>query len=140
MLSRVIAPFSLLLVLLLCSPFSASAEETSRIELLMVEQAGCHYCIEWKANVGPIYPKTSEGAFAPLRFADLHKGPPEGVTYARKVNFTPTFILLENDSEIGRIEGYPGEDFFWGLLDMMLKAKTNYTETVTGDENEAATN
>ncbi len=144
MFARFLAPFGLLLAMLVALALPAAAEDAPRTELLMVEQAGCHYCIEWKATVGPIYPKTSEGTFAPLRLADLHKGPPEGVTYARKVNFTPTFILLENNSEIGRIEGYPGEDFFWGLLDMMLKAKTNYTETLeetaTGEDTDATTN
>ena len=137
MLLRLAALFSFLSTMLLST---ASAEDAPRIELLMVEQAGCHYCIEWQATIGPIYPKTSEGIFAPLKLADLHKGPPEGVTYARRVNFTPTFILLENDSEIGRIEGYPGEDFFWGLLDMMLKAKTNYSDKAAGEDIEAATN
>ncbi len=135
MLSRLLPAFSLLIAM----AFPAFAAE-ERIELLMVEQDGCHYCIEWKAKVGPIYPKTTEGAYAPLRLADLHKGPPEGVTYARKVNFTPTFILLKDNTEIGRIEGYPGEDFFWGLLAMMLKAKTDYTTAVTGGASEAATN
>jgi hypothetical protein len=36
--------------------------------------------------------------------------------------------LLQNGVETGRIEGYPGEDFFWPLLGDMLKtaaAKTN---------------
>ena len=96
------------------------------VELFMVEQKGCHYCRTWNETIGPIYPKTAEGAFAPLRRVDLHQGPPEGVAYARRVNFTPTFILIDDNKELGRIEGYPGEDFFWGLLDMMLKAKTSY--------------
>ncbi|MBU2982803.1 thioredoxin family protein [Lentibacter algarum] len=99
------------------------------VELIMVEQKGCHYCREWNETIAPIYPKTTEGAFAPLRRADLFEGPPEGVTYARRVNFTPTFILIEDGAELARIEGYPGEDFFWGLLDMMLKANTTYTDT-----------
>lgn len=35
--------------------------------------------------------------------------------------YTPTFILLEDGQEVGRIEGYPGEGFFWGLLGKMLE-------------------
>lgn len=97
------------------------------VELLMVEQKGCYYCRTWNEVIAPIYPKTPEGQFAPLRRADLYEGPPEGVTYARRVNFTPTFILLDEEgNEMGRIEGYPGEDFFWGLLQMMLKEKTEF--------------
>ncbi len=98
-------------------------------ELIMVERKGCHYCIEWKADLGPVYPNTPEGKYAPLRIIDINEGAPDGVTFARKVIYTPTFVLVENNSEIGRIEGYPGEDFFWGLLNMMLKAKTDYLTT-----------
>ena len=62
-----------------------------------------------------------KGRFAPLVRANLREGPPEGVTYARRVVFTPTFILVEDGEELARIEGYPGEDFFWGLLTMMFE-------------------
>lgn len=96
------------------------------VELLMVEQDGCGYCALWNKVVGPIYPRTPEGAFAPLHRVDIHDGAPVGISYDRRVVYTPTFILVENGHELGRIEGYPGEDFFWGLLDMMLKDKTNY--------------
>ena len=29
--------------------------------------------------------------------------------------------LIENGKEVGRLEGYPGEDFFWGLLTVMFE-------------------
>ncbi len=32
---------------------------------------------------------------------------------------------LENGLEIGRIRGYPGEDFFWGLLGEMIEKLDN---------------
>ncbi|MDQ2091422.1 thioredoxin family protein [Marimonas arenosa] len=104
----------------------AIATPLAAAELVMVEQKGCTYCMEWHAVIGPIYPQSPEGAFAPLRRVDLRDGAPDGMTFDRKVSFTPTFILVENGRELGRIEGYPGEDFFWGLLGMMLKAKTDY--------------
>ena len=44
----------------------------------------------------------------------------EGVTLARPVVYSPTFVLVVEGSEVGRLEGYAGEDFFWGLLGMML--------------------
>jgi hypothetical protein len=46
---------------------------------------------------------------------------PEGVTLASRPRFTPTFIVVQDGAEIGRIEGYPGEDFFWGLLGRILE-------------------
>lgn len=95
-------------------------------ELVMVERKGCHYCLEWKTDLGPIYPKTEAGQYAPLRIVDLDQDIPSDLNFARKVVFTPTFVLVEGGQEIGRIEGYPGQDFFWGLLEMMLKSKTDF--------------
>ena len=45
--------------------------------------------------------------------------------------FTPTFILVADGREAGRIEGYPGEDFFWGLLAKMLVETGRYEKERT---------
>lgn len=95
-------------------------------ELVMVERKGCSYCIAWKEEIGPAYPNTEMGQFAPVRMIDIADAPPEGITFTRPAVFTPTFILVENGQELGRIEGYPGDNFFWGMLEMMLHAKTDY--------------
>ena len=96
------------------------------INLIMVEQPGCAYCAAWDDQIAPAYPNTDEGRFAPLIRADLHLGPPDGITYARRVNFTPTFILVDDGVEIARIEGYPGENFFWPLFAELLTQKTGF--------------
>lgn len=90
--------------------------------LLMFEQAGCIYCRQWHAELGDIYPLTDEGRAAPLLRIDLRAPLPEGVTLRSKPVFTPTFVLVRDGVEVGRIEGYPGEDFFWGLLSTLLRA------------------
>ncbi|MCG6882369.1 MAG: hypothetical protein LJE62_01300 [Silicimonas sp.] len=87
----------------------------------MVEEQGCVWCARWDREISAIYPKTTEGQAAPLRRHDLHAELPEGVAFAARIRFTPTFVLVSEGQEIGRIEGYPGEDFFWGLLGMMLQ-------------------
>lgn len=89
-------------------------------ELIMIEQAGCSWCAAWNRDVGVIYDKTAEGKRAPLRRVDLNDKIPEDIAKLRIERFTPSFILLEENREIGRIRGYPGEDFFWGLLGQML--------------------
>ncbi|MEP2532563.1 hypothetical protein [Shimia sp.] len=110
-------PFKALLTsVLLLLPLAALADTY----LLMAEEKGCMYCAQWNADIGPIYPKTAEGKAAPLRRYDLHGDSPEAILKAR-VLYTPTFILVVEDTEVGRIEGYPGEDFFWGLLAKLLK-------------------
>ena len=101
----------------LALPISAQAET----RLLMAEEQGCVWCERWHEEISEIYPKTAEGKTAPLLRYDLHNETPENVTFARRVHFTPTFILVDDGVEVGRIEGYPGEDFFWGLLTIMLQ-------------------
>lgn len=93
------------------------------IELVMVEQPGCHYCELWNHEISDIYPKTEAGQHAPLRREQL-RNPPDDLTYARPVLFTPTFIIIDNGKELARLEGYPGEDFFWWHIETMLIQKT----------------
>ncbi|MBM1634444.1 hypothetical protein JQV27_16455 [Sulfitobacter mediterraneus] len=103
--------------LLLSSAFTAAAE----LSLVMVEEAGCVWCARWNDEIAHIYPKTPEGQSAPLRRIDIHAALPDDLTFARRLSFTPTFVLMQDNLEISRIEGYPGEDFFWGLLEKMLE-------------------
>ena len=90
--------------------------------LVMAEEEGCMWCARWNEEIGPIYPKTPEGRAAPLQRFDVHETPPEDLHFARSLHFTPTFVLMVDGVEASRIEGYPGEDFFWGLLGQMLTA------------------
>ena len=94
-------------------------------ELVMVEQSGCEWCARWNAEIAPAYPKTTEGKFAPLRRVDL-RAMPTDLEISRRVSFTPTFLIVENGQEIARLEGYPGQDFFWPLLSKLLKTNTDY--------------
>ena len=99
-------------------------------ELVMVEQTGCEWCERWNQEIAPIYPKTSEGRFAPLRRVDL-RNMPDDLKITRRVNFTPTFLIVENGHEIGRLEGYPGDDFFWPVLNGLLVDTAGYTDDTT---------
>ena len=102
------------------------SENLMAAELIMVEQQGCYYCEEWKDQLGHIYPKTPEGKYAPLKTFDITEVD-EIKGLERDVIFTPTFILMEKNKELGRLEGYSSEDFFWELLEVILKKETEYT-------------
>lgn len=107
-------------LLMLLLPLSA-AQPAHSLELVMVEQAGCVWCARWDAEVAPEYPLTEEGRAAPLRRIDLHAPVPGDLTLDSPPRLTPTFILVGEDGrEIGRMEGYPGEEFFWPLLGELL--------------------
>lgn len=117
---------TLIVLLLVLAPAAAEAETF----LLMAEEDGCVWCARWDKEIAHIYPKTAEGKTAPLKRYDLYRDKPD-VTLEKKVRFTPTFILVQNGTEVGRIEGYPGEDFFWSLLNMMF-GKANIPLDQTG--------
>lgn len=98
-----------------------STQAFAEVRLLMVEQHGCPYCIKWHHEIGGIYHKTREGRIAPLQQTDLFKPLPEGVKLNSPAIYTPTFVLLNDGIEIGRTEGYPGDEFFWFLIDKLIE-------------------
>nr|AFI78371.1 sulfur/thiosulfate oxidation protein SoxS [uncultured bacterium ws101A12] len=97
------------------------------VQLIMVEEAGCIWCARWNTEISEIYPKTPEGQAAPLRRIDIRDRRPDGIDFSRPLTFTPTFVLVVDGAEVARIEGYPGEDFFWGLLKMHLTEHAGFT-------------
>lgn len=87
----------------------------------MFEDPGCAWCHRWHAEIGPVYPLTDEGRKAPLRRVLVKDWHSAGVQLDRPVTVTPTFVLVLEGREVGRIIGYAGEDVFYGLLGDLLK-------------------
>ena len=106
-----------LLALMVC--FSAYLPGFSA-ELIMVEQPGCPWCTRFNAEIAPAYANAEEGAYAPLRRVDISKGWPKDLAHVAPERMTPSFILIESGLEVARMRGYPGDEFFWFLLDDML--------------------
>lgn len=103
------------LLILTCLALALPLGRASAAELIMYSQAGCPWCIRWHKDIGAIYPLSPEGHYAPLREVDIRETVP-GVKLQKPVTLTPTFVLVEDGREIGRVTGYPGEEFFWELL------------------------
>ena len=101
--------------------FLTPDDATAEVRLMMAEEPGCMWCARWNDQIAPIYPKTGEGTAAPLLRVNITETLPADISLRRRINYTPTFVLLVDGVETNRIEGYPGEDFFWGLLGEMLK-------------------
>ncbi len=97
-------------------PFAAVAETN----LVMFERVGCQYCAQWNEEVGPEYAQTDEGRSAPLVRLDVNADLPADMRLTSRPVYTPTFVLVKDGQEVGRIEGYPGEDFFWPMLGQLL--------------------
>jgi hypothetical protein len=89
-------------------------------ELVMFEQSGCEWCAVFNREIAPVYGKTEEGQRAPLRRVDIDQPLPNDLAFIKVERLTPLFVLVDAGKEIGRIRGYPGDDNFWGLLDVLL--------------------
>lgn len=103
-------------------------------ELIVFEQDNCGWCDRFHEEIGPVYPNTAEGRLAPLRMIDIHEPLPDDLAGIEKGRFTPTFVLVDDGREVGRMRGYPGDEFFWGLLGELLAklpadAKSDEPET-----------
>ncbi len=97
----------------------------AEVKLLMFEKEGCYWCQKWKEEVGVVYDKSPEGKIAKLEIIMMSEGLPEQYELNSTIIYSPTFVLVEDNMEIGRIEGYPGEDFFWGLLEKLIAKLEN---------------
>lgn len=89
-------------------------------ELVMFTQRGCVWCEKFDHEIAPAYARTSEGKRAPLRRVDIATPVPPDVAFIQRERFTPVFVLVDDGREIGRIRGYPGDAFFYGLLANLL--------------------
>lgn len=90
-------------------------------ELVMFEAKSCVWCQRFDRDIAPAYDKTSEGKRAPLRRVDIAHPVPPDLSFIRRERFTPVFVLIDQGLEIGRIRGYPGDVFFWGLLANLIE-------------------
>ncbi len=94
---------------------------TQAAELVMLEQDGCAWCLRWDEEISGIYPKTTEGKLAPLRRVDIDEPWPLDLAGINPDQYTPTFVLVHEGVELGRLRGYAGDEFFWVLLGEMLE-------------------
>lgn len=100
-------------------------------ELVFYMSEACGVCDRWKEEVGGIYPKTDEAKTLPLRTVSVHDDPPADLAFVKGVMYTPTFVVVEDGREVGRIVGYISDYFFWekvsefaGQVDAVKAAET----------------
>lgn len=97
-----------------------AAPAVAEPRLLMFEAPWCAWCEKWDEEIGIVYDRTVEGRRAPLQRIDINDDPPADIELERGARYTPTFVLVDQGREIGRIEGYPGEHFFYPMLNTLL--------------------
>lgn len=86
----------------------------------MYTMDSCPFCRRFEREVAPVYARTREGAA--LRFGgwSSRAGSVSGPELKEPVIATPTFVLMSDGREAGRITGYLNDDMFWGLLGRLV--------------------
>jgi hypothetical protein len=90
------------------------------LRLMMVTSPSCQHCRAWKIQIGPGYAASAAGRMAPLFEVDVAGPFPDGLALDRRPRLTPTFILLDRGTEVGRVEGYVGARYFYPVLEEMM--------------------
>lgn len=99
------------------APLTFARAETAT--LIMVDDPACHYCRRWNKEVGGGYGRTAEGRAAPLKRVRRDS---KVLSDFAPVVYTPTFILVRDGREVGRITGYPGQLYFWEELTQLMSS------------------
>jgi hypothetical protein len=107
-------------LLLLAATTILPSAPAGAAELVMYRSAGCPWCAAWDREIGPIYGKTEIGRRLPVRLVALEGEHPH-IALASRIIYSPTFVMVDHEREVGRIEGYPGPDFFWGMLEQLAQ-------------------
>ncbi len=100
----------------------AALTQATAAQLVMFDSKYCPFCMQWKKDIGVFYYKTEEGRIAPLRPVDIGAPRPEELKNIKGIHFTPTFVLLDDAGrEVGRMEGYNNDEFFFFRLDQLIR-------------------
>jgi hypothetical protein len=79
------------------------------------------WCQRFDREIAPAYDKTTEGSARRCAASISANRSRRTLAFIRRERFTPVFVLIDNGREFGRIRGYPGEAFFWGLFATLLE-------------------
>ena len=101
-------------------PGAVGAAPPAGWRLMMVGSPACHQCRAWHAQIGPGYGASRAGRAAPILHVDVDGPYPDGLALDRRPWITPTFVLLSDGFERGRVEGYVGARRFHPVLEAMM--------------------
>ena len=94
-----------------------------RGKLLYFYSDTCAYCKAWENEIANIYPKTEFEDEFKLSFINFFSNVElEKYGISKTVKVTPTFIFVKDKTEVGRIEGYNGQELFWWQVDEIIKS------------------
>ena len=110
-----------ILILGLTLLFSYANFAIAKNYMIMITDKNCIFCIVWEKEIGKIYPKTDIGKKYPIERLEIKDIRPNNRFNIEKSSVTPTFIVIKDDKEKGRIYGYSNPEMFWWRIDEILE-------------------
>ncbi|MGE3917495.1 MAG: hypothetical protein AB7F78_17520 [Hyphomicrobiaceae bacterium] len=108
----------------LVSPIDAAREQATkpaqRLELLVIEVAGCTVCDLVRLNIQPAYEASPRARQVPMRYVDITSLDELQLGLVQRVATVPTIVLMQDGREVDRISGYTGPEHFFVALTEML--------------------
>lgn len=108
-------------------PTSQAARDTqtppqisTNLQLVVLEVKGCVYCDVFRRQLLETYKSSKQGKKAPIRFVDINDPALGDLGLTEPIGMVPTFVMLEDNQEIGRIPGLMGHQDFFRAIDYIL--------------------
>ena len=100
----------------------AEVAEHSNLQLVVMEAPGCIYCDLFRRDVLPAYQKSPRAKSLPVRFVDVNNLETTNLNVSAPVEIVPTFVVMRDDQEIGRIPGYVGPETFFQSINHLISS------------------
>jgi len=117
--------FAIVLSLADVMPLSAARTDASlpahRLELLVIEVAGCKVCDLVRTYIQPAYEASPHARQVPMRYVDVTSQDELTLGLNERVATVPTIVLLRDGREVDRITGYTGPHNFLIAVAGMLE-------------------
>lgn len=103
------------------SNFNQTESVASDLRLVMFTSKDCPVCQAWEREIGSVYQKSNYQVALPLTRVNFSAGTSDRMSLQEPISGTPTFIILENGEEVGRILGFTDKEMFWWELSSFLE-------------------
>jgi thioredoxin-related protein len=100
-----------------------TAEPKPNLEMVVLEVSGCIYCNVFRRQLLPTYKASKKAKKIPIRFVDVNDPAVAEIGLTQPVGIVPTFVILENNQEIGRIPGYMSRRDFFRAIDYIVSGR-----------------
>jgi hypothetical protein len=97
------------------------APAPGRLELVVIEVAGCTVCQLVRVHIQPAYEQSARAREVPMRYVDITHIDETTIGLRERVATVPTIVLMRDGREVDRISGYTGPSNFFAALTHMIE-------------------